>query len=329
MKKFLALFLAMFMILAMVSCGQKEPAANEGGEEPAGNGIANQQLSMGTASSGGAYYVIGTGIAEVLTTNVEELNVTAEITDGGVANVRLVHQRDVDLGISNSDSIQYALAGTAPYDGVQDIQVICSLHSSVLNIVTTENSGIDSIDDLKGKKVAVGPAGGGSVAGMEVILKAYGMTMDDIIPSYVSYDDGITQLKDGQVVAALAMAGLPTPAVSAMAATDKVVMVNIDEEHMKKIQDMAPYYSSVTVPAATYNMDNDGVVIGVKNIVYCSTDLDDETVYVITKTLIEKLDDLKTYHSAVKDVTPESMADIGVYPMAPGAERAFKEAGVK
>lgn len=326
MKKFLALFLAVFMILAAVGCGEKsqQPQGNE-----SGNGIANQQLSMGTASSGGAYYVIGTGFAEVMTSHIPELNVTAEITDGGVANVRLVNDGDCDIGISNADSIQYALDGSAPYNGVQDIQILCALHSSVWHVVTTENSGITSIADLKGKKVAVGPAGGGSVAGLEIVLKAYDMTLDDIIPTYVSYDDGITQLKDGQVVAALAMSGMPAAAVSSMAATNKVVMVSIDDDHMAKIQEIAPYYSAVTVPAATYGMDADAVTIGVKNIVYVSGQLDDETVYVMTKTLVENLDELKAYHSAMKDVTEEGLANVGSYPLAAGAERYYKEAGLK
>lgn len=215
MKKFLALFLAAFMVLAAVGCGN-QPAQSDNDNK--GTGIANQQLSMGTASSGGAYYVIGTGFAEVLTSHIPELNVTAEITDGSVANIRLVSDGDCDIGISNADAVQYALDGTAPYNSVQDVQVLCALHSSIWHVVTTENSGISSIADLKGKKVAVGPAGGGSVAALEVVLQAYGMTLDDITPTYVSYDDGITQLTDGQVSAALAMAGMPAAAVSSMAA---------------------------------------------------------------------------------------------------------------
>ena len=195
--------------------------------------------------------------------------------------------------------------------------------------MTTENSGISSIADLKGKKVAVGPAGGGSVAALEVVLQAYGMTLDDITPTYVSYDDGITQLTDGQVSAALAMAGMPAAAVSSMAATSKVVMVSIDDEHMKKIQEIAPYYNAVTVPAATYNMDSDAVTIGVKNIIYVSSRLDDATVYEMTKTLVENLDELKSYHSAIKDVTKEGLADVGKFPLAAGAEKYYVEAGLK
>ena len=326
MKKFLALFLAAFMVLAAVGCGN-QPAQSD--NDKPGSGIANQQLSMGTASSGGAYYVIGTGFAEVLTSHIPELNVTAEITDGSVANIRLVSDGDCDIGISNADAVQYALDGSAPYNSVQDIQVLCALHSSIWHVVTTENSGISSIADLKGKKVAVGPAGGGSVAALEVVLQAYGMTLDDITPTYVGYDDGITQLTDGQVSAALAMAGMPAAAVSSMAATNKVVMVSIDDEHMQKIQEIAPYYNAVTVPAATYNMDSDAVTIGVKNIIYVSSRLDDATVYEMTKALVENLDELKGYHSAIKDVTKEGLADVGEFPLAAGAEKYYVEAGLK
>lgn len=346
MKKITASFLALVLVLGAAGCGAPQTSSapsdaqksssiavdnNSSTTDTPGSStvsIPNQQLSFGSASSGGAYYVIGTGFSEVVSSHIPEINMTCEITDGGVANVRLVNDGDCDVAISNSDSVQYALSGTGPYSGVQDIQVIGALHSSVWHCVTTQNSGVTSIADLKGKKVAIGPAGGGSVVGMEAALAAYGMTIDDIIPTYVSYDDGITQLKDGQVVAALAMAGAPAPAISSMAATDKVVMINIDDEHMAKIIESSPYYSAVTVAADVYGMDNAAQTIGVKNIVYGSNNLSDDTIYAITKAVAENLDELKTYHSAVKDVSPESMADVGTYPLAAGAERYYKEAGI-
>ena len=106
-------------------------------------------------------------------------------------------------------------------------------------------------------------------------------------------------------------------------------MVSIDDEHMQKIQEIAPYYNAVTVPAATYNMDADAVTIGVKNIIYVSSRLDDATVYEMTKALVENLDELKTYHSAIKDVTKEGLADVGKFPLAAGAEKYYVEAGLK
>lgn len=290
--------------------------------------VPSQQLTIGTASSGGAYYTIGTGLAEVVTQNVGPLNMTAEITGGSTENIRLVGEGESDVGISNADVVAYALEGAEPYNQVYDIKAICALHSSVLHIVTLEKTGINSIEDLKGKKVAVGPAGGGSINGIDFVLRAAGMTLDDISCSYLSYDDGVTQLKDGQVDAALVMAGYPASSILSLGATDKVKLVGISDELMEKVIELAPYFYSATIPQDVYATEGDTTVVGVKNIVYCTDDLDEETVYEITKALIENIDTLVSYHSALAELTPEDLAAVGNVPLHAGAEQYYREAGL-
>ena len=293
----------------------------------AGLDIPSQQLTIGTASAGGAFYPIGTGIAEVITQHVDALNVTAEVTGGSVENPRLVGNNESDLGIANADHANFAVAGTDPYDQPYNVEAVCSLHASILHIVTTEDSGITSIEDLKGQKVAVGPAGGGSIPMMTAVLKAYGMTMDDIVPSYLSYDDGISQLTDGQVKAALVGAGYPAASVMAMAATDKVVMLSIDDDKMDAISADNPFYSKVVVSKDVYETDNDVTVLGVRNLIVCSPDLSEDTVYAITKALYENLDELKSYHNSLSDVEQSTMVDTAGVKLHPGAEKYYKEVG--
>lgn len=290
--------------------------------------IPTQQLTIGTASAGGAFYPIGTGLAEVITQHVEPLYVTAEITGGSVENVILTGTGECDLAISNADHVADGIAGRGSYDTAYDVNAICSLHASILHIVTLGNTGVKSVEDLRGKKVAVGPAGGGSIPMITAVLEAYGMTFDDITPTYVSYDDGITQLKDGQVDAALVGAGYPSSSVLALQATDKVVMVPLSEEAMDKISENNPAYSKVVVPADTYGMDSDVIVLGVRNLVYCTPDLSEDTVYAITKALYENLAEVQSYHNALTSVTQETMVDVSGVPLHPGAERFYKEIGV-
>lgn len=290
--------------------------------------VPSQQLTIGTASSGGAFYVIGTGIAEVITQNVDPLYVTAEITGGSTENIRLVGEGDSDIGISNADVVAYALEGAAPYDKVYELKAIAALHSSVLHIVTLEGRGVETVADLKGKKVAVGPAGGGSVNGIDFVLRAAGLSLDDIIPSYLSYDDGISQLKDGQVDAALVMAGYPASSILSLGATNAVKLVNIDEELMNKVIELAPYFYSATVPADVYKTDADTTVVGVKNVLYCTDALSEDTVYEITRALIENHDDVVSYHSALGSLTVEDFAAVGNVPLHAGAEKYYTEAGL-
>jgi len=347
-KKILTLVLTVCILFSLAACGQSqnvtpsttptpssEPSQTNNGPEPSEapaeidlSKIPNQQLTIGTASAGGAFYVVGTGIAEVVTKYVEPLNVTAEITGGSVQNPILVGTGEADLGISNSDHALNAVLGVNQYDRKYDLAAIGSLHSSILHIVTLEKTGIKSITDLKGKKVAVGPAGGGSIPMFEAILDVYGMTLNDIVPSYLSYDDGVSQLKDGQVDCALAAAGYPASSVLSLSATDKVVMVSITEDDVKKISEKNPYYSLERVSKDVYSTDDDVLALCVRNLLYCSPELSLETVYAITKAVFGNLEELKTYHNALKPVTLDSVTDTSTVPMHPGAEMYFKEAGL-
>lgn len=290
--------------------------------------VPSQQLTIGTASSGGAFYTIGTGLAEVITQNVEPLNVTAEITGGSTENIRLVGEEESDMGISNADVVAYALEGAEPYNKVYDLKAICALHSSVLHIVTLEGTGVETVQDLKGKRVAVGPAGGGSINGIDFVLRAAGMSIDDISCSYLSYDDGITQLKDGQVDAALVMAGYPASSILSLGATDTVKLVSIDDELMAKVIELAPYFYSATVPASVYGTEDDVTVVGVKNILHCTDYLSEDTVYAITKALVENMDTLVTYHNALSKLTPADLVGTGNAPLHAGAEKYYREAGL-
>ncbi len=306
-----------------------QEAAPESEAEKEALNIPDQQLTIGTASSGGAFYVVGTGLAEVITSAVGELNVTAEITGGSAENVRLVGTGESDMGISNANDVYFGYTGTESFSQAYDLSVISSLHSSVLHIVTLDNTGITGIEGLKGKKVAVGPAGGGSIYPMKLILEAYGLDFDkDITASYLSYDDGIEQLKDGQVDAALVMAGRGASSVQSLQATDKVVLLSVDEEKADRICETCPFYYGSTIESSVYDTDESAYVLACRNLLYCSSGMDEDTVYAMTKAICENLDSLKEYHASLKELTLDQMTDTAGVPMHPGAERYYKEAGL-
>lgn len=297
------------------------------GDNEASSSSKRQQLTIGTASAGGAFYPIGTGIAEVVSQHTDGISVTAEITGGSVENVILVGTDESDMGVSNADHVLNGVNGVGQYKQAYDVKAICSLHASILHIVTLPNTGVKTVKDLKGRRVAVGPAGGGSIPMIEAVLAAYDMSFSDIIPSYVSYDDGISQLKDGQVDAALVGAGFPSSSVLSLQATHKVVMVSLSEEAMERIHEINPAYSKVVVPAEVYGMDGDCIVLGVRNLVFCRSSLSDETVYAITKALYENLDELKSFHNALSSVSQENFPETSGVPLHAGAEKYYREIG--
>lgn len=289
---------------------------------------AKKQMTVGTASLGGAFYPVGSGIAEIVSKYVPDIQMTAEITGGTVENPRLVATGQTDVAITNANHGFAAFKGIEPYDKQYDVRAIGSLHSSVLHIVTIDGTGVKAIPDLKGQKVAVGPAGGPAPM-LKAVFSAYeNLKFEDIRPSYVSFSDGVTNLKDGNVKAALVLAGYPAAAVMELSVTSKVRFVEISEEKIAAIHAKHPYYSRMVLPASVYKTDADPVLLGVRNLLIVSPKMDEETAYKITKAIYSNLDELIKYHGSLKRVVLKEVTDVGGVPFHPGALKYFKEAGL-
>lgn len=330
MKKLLSAVLAVGLMTAgCQNAGQGGGAANTGstaGAAAAGaaSGTLSGQLSIGTASMGGAYYPFGQAIANLVTQYSGGLTMTPEVTGGAVENCRLVASGDVDIGLTNENHAYAAVNGTDPFTEKSDLNVVARLYPSVLHIIVPEDSPINSIADLKGKRVAVGPSGGGTIAPLEAAMKAYGLTIDDIVPSYLSYSDGFTQLSDGNVDVALALAGYPASAVMEFSTTKAVKFVNIDEDKFDSIIENDPYFNKVVVPADTYGMKEDGVAIGINNVLIVRSDMNENLVYAITASIFDHLDEFAAANANAKDVTIETAREASVT-IHPGAQKYFDE----
>ncbi|NPV70022.1 MAG: TAXI family TRAP transporter solute-binding subunit [Firmicutes bacterium] len=286
-----------------------------------------KKMTIATASMGGAYYPIGTGIAEIVSKNVKGVTMTAEVTGGAVENCRLVGKKETDIGITNANLAYFASRGEDTYKEKFDLRALGSLHSTILHIITLDKSPIKTIADMKGKKVAVGPAGGGSIPMIKAVLDVYGMKIEDLQASYVSYEDGMMALKDGHVDVALAGAGYPTSAVMQLANTDKIRFVEIEPDKMNTMIEKYPYYSKVVVPASVYKLDKDAVVQGVANTLVVNASMDDKTAYEITKAIYNNLEQLGTFHASIKQVKIESAVGVPI-PLHPGAKKFWTEKGL-
>ncbi len=321
LKKFSLVVLIMVLgsVFVLSGCGSQETSQ--------GTPDQPKQMTIGTASMGGAYYPIGTGVAELVSKYVDGIQMTAEVTGGAAENPRLVGNNEVDLGITNSHLSYFALNGMAPFDKKYNIRALGALHPTILHIVTLEGSDVKTIADMKGKRAAVGPAGGGTITMLKNVLSMYDMTLDDLQKSYVSYMDGMMALKDGKVDVSAAAAGFPTSAVLELSATEKIRFVELDENKLPAFFEKYPYYSRVVVPAETYKMEKDSTVIGVRNVLIVSADMDEETAYEITKAIFTHLEELGEYHVSAKKVSLQTAIEVPIE-LHPGAERFFKEEGL-
>lgn len=285
---------------------------------------AQEELRMGTASLGGAFYPVGQAAANLVNKYAEGYTMVPVVTAGGTENPRLIGNGEVDFAIGNANTSFFASQGKAPYAEPIAIASIGTLHNSVLHIVTLAGSDITSVADLKGKRVAVGPAGGGTLNLLGDVMVINGLGFGDITPSFVSYSDGFSQLSDGAVDAAVALSGFPAGAVIQTSTTADIAFVDIGAEGLQEIIAKHPYYSIVEVPAEAYGTDGPLTVLGTKNILITQADADEEKVYQVTKAIYGHLDEFAAENANAAQIVAEDAYGIAV-PLHPGAKRFFDE----
>lgn len=279
-------------------------------------------LLIGTASMGGAFYPVGQGISNLVTKYSGSYVMTPVVTGGAVENPRLIASGDVDLGITNANIAYFAYNGTSPYNKKLDIAAIANLYPSVLHMAVLAKSPINNFSDLKGKRVAVGPAGGGTLDILKVLLEEYGMTMKDITPSYLSYGDGFTQMADGNVDAAFALSGYPASAVMQTVATNEIKFIEIAPDKLANIIRKYPYYTDVTVSKNVYRTKADAVLIGVQNVLVVKKGFSEDLVYAVTKALFANLPEFAAANANAKQIDVKKASQTPI-PLHAGAEKYF------
>jgi len=287
------------------------------------------ELAIATASAGGAWYPIGAGMAEVIKQSIKGMQARVQTTGGGVENVKLVHEGKAEIGITISYLAYNGYYGLPPYKmKMQDIRTLCSgLSTGVMQVVVKAESPIKGIADLKGKKVAVGPAGGGALTVLGDIFQEYGFKMSQITPSYVSYDEGVTMMTDGHVDAAVVYAAVPTPAVKTLSTgPHKFRMISIEEEIRRRILSKYPYYVPITISRDVYGTASNVEVVGTPNIVIVYSKLSEDLVYKITEAFFtpSNLEKIRNSHPSAKALTLERAA-IAPVPLHEGALKFYRE----
>ena len=287
-------------------------------------GSSQTELHLGAATLGGAYYPIGQGISSLVTQHAENLMMVPIVTRGAVENPRLVSLGDIEIGLTNADLAFFAYRGQAPYEERLSILAAGALHPSILHLITRANAGLDSMTQLRGRRVALGPAGGPTVTFASLLLAAYGMSLDDIVPSFLSYSDGFSQLGDGNVDAAFALAGFPAAAVLQIRATRELRFITIEPQVFAAIIDENPYYYTVTVPADVYDMDTDSTVLAVDNMLVVGAEESADLVFSIVSAIYGHLDELQRTNAIARQINPDQSLRLPI-PLHPGAARYFEQ----
>ena len=291
-------------------------------------------LSIGTGGTGGVYYPLGGGIANVLSKYVPGMQATAEVTGGSVDNLKLIATGKPYIGLAMADASQDAYRGAEKFKGSKvPLRTLMVLYTNHMHVVTVDGTGINTIKDLKGKRVSTGSPGSATEVMAFRVIEAAGLDKDrDMKRERLGVAESVNAVKDKKIDAFFWVGGLPTAAVTDLAATPGVKIKLID--HADLVPAMNKKYGNLyiqdAIPKANYpGMASDNKQASVANILVAHENMSDQTAYNIVKTIFDKRDELIAVHKEAANFKLEKQKTSATpVPYHPGALKYFKEKGV-
>ncbi|WP_339226965.1 TAXI family TRAP transporter solute-binding subunit [Oceanobacillus sp. FSL K6-2867] len=326
LKKLWKIGIVIGIALIITACGSN----NEG---EGGSSSGNTTLNFPTASTTGTIYPLGAAMANIWNNEVEGIRVSAQGSNGGVENLNLLKEGEGKITFATAGIAWEAYNGERGFEGraYEDVRVLAGLYYNPNQFVIREDSGVESIADLEGRKFAPGAVGSTPEVESSIILPAYGIDYPEgIEENFIGFTEAIDLMRNKQIDGALIQAGLPTAAVTEMTATAGGKLIGIDEEIRESLIEEYPWYSNVTIPAGTYeNQEEDVDTLGIKMLLLVDASVDDEQVYEMTKVFWENLDQLEETHPIVGQIDiDEATADLSGIPLHDGAKQYYKEENV-
>jgi len=291
-----------------------------------------KHLSYGAGTSGSTINSVVLGHTQIINQYCNDVEVAAEASGGGSDNLRLVQDGTFDMSTSGNVAVYQAEQGKGDFVGENFDKVLGWIpnYASYFFCVVPKESNIQTLADLKGKRVSVGVKGSGQEVYTRAVLEGDGIKYEDFTPYYLKADESNDGLKDGSLDAIIYATGNPVPAIMELIAVDEIRIVGIPKDEAEKICKTAPFLSPGKIPGGSYKgMDTDIPTVQSFTIAFISADVPEDMVYEMTKTLWEHKDELATIHSSQKALDP-SMIDYGitsVMKLHPGAEKYYKEKG--
>ena len=294
-----------------------------------------QNLSIGTGGTGGVYYPLGGGMAAVLSKYVQGMQATAEVTGGSVANLQLIGTGKPYLGMTMADATLDAYKGQDKFKGKPvAVRTLLVMYPNRMHIVTIEGTGINTIKDLKGKRVSTGSGGSATEVMAFRVIEAAGLDKDrDLKRERLGVAESVDAIKDRKIDAFFWVGGLPTAAVTDLANTPGVKMKLLD--HAELVPAMNKKYGELyvadVIPKSMYHgMDKENHIASVNNLLVAHQNMDDQTAYNIVKAVFEHKDELVRVHKEAENIKLENQKkDASPVPWHPGAMKYFAEKGIR
>ncbi|MDD7175247.1 MAG: TAXI family TRAP transporter solute-binding subunit [Clostridiales bacterium] len=313
MKKLLALVLC----AAAVLCAATASAAD---------------INFVTAGTASTFYPISATVCQLWNDNIEGMRATATPSGGGIDNLNQAYDGEAQIGIANANLVYQAQEGLASFEGFanENLRIFAGLYLNPNQVVVTKDSGINSLEELIGKHISIGTAGSTTVDEAAIHLEILGSSLDGIKAEYMDTSAAADAISNKQLDGVWIMAGTPNAAVTQIMTTTDSKILPITAETVEALKAEYPWYAQSVIPAGTYaGQDEDVPTSAVKLTLFITADVDEETVYQMTKVFWENWDMLTETHAALKKADPkEACNDVAGVPIHEGAARYYREIGI-
>ena len=332
-------YLSIICVILAIGCdntSKRNTAQDQKGDTPAqlvnDNSSKRRYISIGTAPAGGAFFVVGSAIAEVVDGNIQDANweVTAEATKGTQENIRRIVSGELEFALANAAISYFAVRGEGAWETEHTIRNVMTLAPNVGLFLTPQSSDIRGIRDFAGKRIVVGPAGAGFEYFLKPILAAHGITYDDFTPINSTYIGAVDLLADGSAAAAFVGGAVPTPAATQASTSQDIFFIPFDDAAKQSLFADYPFFNAVTIPANTYKGQTEpfaSMNVGAMHLI-TAENADENTVYEFVKTVYTHRAEVVKRHGAGKAINPKNVVKDTGTSFHPGAIRFYREIGI-
>lgn len=289
-------------------------------------------INFVTAGTASTFYPISATICKLWNESIEGMRAVATPSGGGIDNLNQAYDGEAQIGIANANLVYQAQEGLASFEGYanENVRIFAGLYLNPNQVVVTEDSGIHSIGDFKGKRISIGTAGATTVEEAIIHLNAAGMELNDVKAEYMDTSAAADAISNRLLDGVWVMAGTPNAAVTQIMTTTDARLMPILPEEVEALKETYPWYAEGVIPAGTYSgQDEDVPTSAVRLTLFITADVDEETVYQMAKIFWENWDMLTQTHAALRRADPkEAVSDIAGVEIHEGAARYYREIGL-
>lgn len=290
-------------------------------------GERSRPLALATGTTAGVYYPLGGALASRWTRDLPGVVVKAEVSAGSVTNLIQVAKGESEIGFGQADAVADAFQGTGRFPEPLPLAVLGRIYPNIVHLLSVEGRGVDTVSDLRGKRVSLGPPGSGNEVTARNVLRAVGITEDEFRVRQMNYNQSINGLKDGTVDAVFLAAGLGVSSVVELGLTRDLILVPFTPEEIAAVETANRAYQGIEVPPGVYRgVDVPTLTPSLWNMLFVHRDLPVDIARALAASLLAGREEFRSVTRNADFIRVDSLGEVGGLPLHPGARAFYREA---